>query len=172
MSYWRFRGRILRVQMYPKKVLLDMQFELPIQFSVESSDKNIDMCTYICFEICHVKPFIWLLGDSCTHFGRGWAACRQGTDQWSHGAEEQKTPRLIQDVRVWGQACFSWVSMAKIEESVIKTSENSSHIWCAPRDVFQGDDQPSTRSSKSQIFPLLFVQVTVGNFVMQPQLDG
>lgn len=50
--------------------------------------------------------------------------------------------------------------MAKIEESVIKTSENSSHIWCAPRDVFQEGDQPSMRNSKSQIFPVLFAQVT------------
>jgi len=54
---------------------------------------------------------------------------------------------------------------------MVKTSENSFHIWCAPRDVFQGDDQPSMKNPKFQIFPLLFFQVRVGNFVNQPQLD-
>lgn len=40
------------------------------------------------------------------------------------------------------------------------------------RGVFQGNDQPSMRNPKFQIFPLLFVQLTVGDLVIQPQLDG
>lgn len=62
LLHLRFRGRLLAVWMYLKKVLQNMYFKLSaFQLFVKIIGMDIDVWTCICFDICPTMPLVWLL---------------------------------------------------------------------------------------------------------------